>query len=416
MRPSQRGLIALLALPMLFVVVSRAWTQTVPIRTLAPIDAATKTPIKNIYSEVRQTPSGKMLVNDALSRRLLRFDQSLATFEVVRDSVGRLPNSYGPTRAALIRYGTDSSLFVDIESQAIVVVGPEGDFGRAMALPNPKDANAAAGSRSGIDARGRLVYMIQSTPATSSTSSTAATDSAVLVRADFDLRRVDTIARIKRAVPQKTSMTGFPDNPRIESVVNPLQSVDDWAVLSDGSVALVRGQDYHIDWIRPNGLLESSAKMPFDWRRVTDVEKQKMLDSARQSQNRKDSLAATSTKPGAKTQSIIVGMNGRNVEVPATVITTFVSLKEVLDYYPPIRVNASRADLDNNLWILPTTSLASQNGELVYDVVNAKGELKERVRFPAGRSLVGFGKGGVVFLRWQDASGGWLVERTHVIR
>ena len=35
---------------------------------------------------------------------------------------------------------------------------------------------------------------------------------------------------------------------------------------------------------------------------------------------------------------------------------------------------------------------------LVYDVINGKGELFERVRVPVGRWIAGFGKGGIVYL------------------
>jgi hypothetical protein len=57
-----------------------------------------------------------------------------------------------------------------------------------------------------------------------------------------------------------------------------------------------------------------------------------------------------------------------------------------------------RADPDNNLWILPTTSAQARGGYL-YDVVNRKGEIVERVQFPEGRELAGFGPGGVIYMR-----------------
>src|SRR6185436_18147687 len=41
----------------------------------------------------------------------------------------------------------------------------------------------------------------------------------------------------------------------------------------------------------------------------------------------------------------------------------------VADYLPPIGPNATLADRDANLWILPRISTLSKNGELVYDVV-----------------------------------------------
>ena len=59
-------------------------------------------------------------------------------------------------------------------------------------------------------------------------------------------------------------------------------------------------------------------------------------------------------------------------------------------------------------------STLSRKGELVYDVVSAKGELVERVRLPLGRAIAGFGKGGVVYLTSGDMTNGYYLERTRL--
>jgi hypothetical protein len=74
------------------------------------------------------------------------------------------------------------------------------------------------------------------------------------------------------------------------------------------------------------------------------------------------------------------------------------------DYVPPVLGSGTmRADPEGNLWILPSTSAQSAGG-LLYDVVNRKGELFQRVRLPAGRALEGFGAGGVVYLTSHDGA------------
>ena len=50
------------------------------------------------------------------------------------------------------------------------------------------------------------------------------------------------------------------------------------------------------------------------------------------------------------------------------------------------------------------------------DVVNAKGELFERVRLPVGRSIAGFGKDGVVYLVSGDGSVGFFIERSRLVQ
>jgi hypothetical protein len=79
-----------------------------------------------------------------------------------------------------------------------------------------------------------------------------------------------------------------------------------------------------------------------------------------------------------------------------------------------IRPGAAIADLDGNLWILPPGSALSPDDALVYDVVSGRGELFQRVRVPAGRSVAGFGKGGVVYLVAGDRTNGFHLERTRL--
>lgn len=47
---------------------------------------------------------------------------------------------------------------------------------------------------------------------------------------------------------------------------------------------------------------------------------------------------------------------------------------------------------------------------LIYDIVNREGQLVERVQLPPGRTLVGFGKGGVVYLANREGRG-MVLER-----
>ena len=78
---------------------------------------------------------------------------------------------------------------------------------------------------------------------------------------------------------------------------------------------------------------------------------------------------------------------------------TFVDPSELPDYKPPFGGGATRVDSEGNLWIRTTQNL---NGMPVYNVVNRRGELIDRVQLPAGRVIAGFGAGGVVYLAFRD--------------
>jgi hypothetical protein len=91
-----------------------------------------------------------------------------------------------------------------------------------------------------------------------------------------------------------------------------------------------------------------------------------------------------------------------------------VSPSELPDYRPVFGTGAARADMDGNLWVRTSATRASSVAAgPIYDVINRKGEVVDRVQVPAGRSIIGFGKGGVVFMTARDERGTW-VERTKI--
>jgi hypothetical protein len=407
--------------------------QLPPIRQLGAV-TATSTEALGAVVTVRHSANG-VLVNDIQNRRLLFFDPALAQFSVVADTTPATASAYGGRAGALIAYRGDSSLFVDPASQSMTVVDPQGKMQRVMALPRSQDAmtlgNAIFGTPA-FDASGRLVY--RAAPDMRAMMSRAQMgpngtfmppeppDTMELIRVDLASRTIDTVGFLK--VPKIRMDVQRDENGRVrmQSIANPLPVVDDWAVLSDGSIALVRGRDYHVDWVRPNGTRESSAKMPFEWQRLTDEDKVAFLDSVKAARQRMIASApaqaaggaaggaAAGGPPGGGQQVVIMGgPPGAGGPPPGGVAggpgreMTFVSAAELPDYKPPFFVGSVRADADGLLWVrtIPTKAVA---GGPVYDVVNAKGELVERVQIPKDRAIVGFGQGGVVYLLAREAS------------
>jgi len=69
-----------------------------------------------------------------------------------------------------------------------------------------------------------------------------------------------------------------------------------------------------------------------------------------------------------------------------------------------------RADAGGNLWIRTSTIVG---GEPVYDIVNRRGELFDRVQLPSFRTIAGFGPG-VIYLAMKDSVGVVHLERARV--
>jgi len=413
--------------------------QQPAIRQLGPVDATSNELLgANVF--VRHVKSG-VLVNDVQHRRLLMFDPDLKTFTVIADTTPATANAYSGRTGGLIAYRGDSSLFVDAQSMSMLVIDPAGKVQRVMAVPRSQDAmvlgNAMFGTPA-FDATGRLVYrgfnlprpaMRQGPGGNATFQPPEIPDSTAVVRMDLTTRAVDTVAFVK--VPKVKMDVQRDDNGRVSitAQVNPLPVIDEWAVLSDGSIALVRGRDYHVDWVRADGSRESSAKIPFDWKRLTDEDKVAFIDSVKAARQR---MAAANPQAGGGAARDSVrggeargGVGGGNPGGPPGEVRimigpgggppgagggfggrepTFVAPSELPDYQPPFFVGAARADVDGHLWIRTTPTKAIAGGP-VYDVINSKGELIERVQVPKDRTIAGFGADGVVFLLARDAAG-----------
>jgi hypothetical protein len=393
--------------------------QGIPIVGVSPVSAKTATTLGGPLG-VRELSDGRVLVNDAARRQIKIFDAKLALATIAQDSVAGRSNSYGPFAANIVRYTGDSTLYTEIVSRDVLVLDPNGQVARAIAtptlageapFPTPFPMPRA------VDHKGRFI----ANGGTRIRNGVVA-DSTMILRADLESRKIDTVGVVHH---QSGRLRNDPpeDGKRVvTSIIQPVRTEDAWSVLSDGTIAFVRGQDYHVDWLLPDGTKSATTKLPFDWKRLTDADKQKLVDSARVVW---DSLMAirnarVNTMPDAMRNSQDAPLPGRGRsnggaagagQQGSIQRIEFVPLSEIPDYYPPIRQTSAMPDLDGNLWILTTTSAQSQRGELIYDVVNPKAGLFRRVRMPLGRSVAGFGKNGVVYLQSGDRTNGFYLER-----
>ncbi|HEX4681571.1 MAG TPA: hypothetical protein VH277_02615 [Gemmatimonadaceae bacterium] len=419
-------------------------------------DAQSK-PVFGVVPLVRVLPNGSLLVNDVQKRQLTLLDQCLCNGAVIADSIAGTATSYGTRPGGLIAYVGDSSLFVDPAGLSMFVIGPTGKIARVASVPRSQDAGAIGtngASNPGLDAKGRLVYranltLIRSTNVAPSGRGSGSgggngapaftppefPDSQAIVRVDLATRKLDTAAFFKIArTKMKTEQTDRGIS--MTSETNPMPVVDDWAVLADGSIAIVRGQDYHIDFIDANGASTSSTKLPFDWQRLDDEAKAAVIDSAKKAFETARAAAAnapagspTAALPGDGAPRMVFNMavgggdggggggvgqrimagGGLGAGVMGNV--SFVSPADLPDYRPAFSAGSARGDADGNLWIRTTATRPAVAGP-IYDVVSRSGALIDRIQIPAGRQIVGFGKGGAVFMLARDASGNWI-ERTH---
>ena len=244
-------------------------------------------------------PGGRVLVNDISARRVLLFDSTLTHATVVADTSRRhreclrLETRHAHPISGRHRHLRRHRIRID-----------------ARDWPRRNDRarhGGAAGSNTQLligsifgtpafDAHGRLVYYggggiglggltlccVGAMPANGLGSEfLGVSDSAFIVRADLATRTIDTASVIK--IPRVK--TGFNADARgkllsIETTRYPLPIVDDWTVTPDGSLVVVRGRDYHVDWLGADGRLDVIPQNAFGWQHVDDARKQALIDSA----------------------------------------------------------------------------------------------------------------------------------------
>lgn len=431
--------------------------QTVELRQLAAPAAVSAESLGSLAA-VRQLSNGNVLVNDQARRRVLLMDSTLKVIATVADSTSGTANAYGVRPGGLLAYHGDSTLFIDPASLSMLVIDGAGKVVRVMAAPRPDDVQFLVGGafgNPGFDANGRLVYRSFFRPNFGRRGGGGAftppefPDSAALVRFDLGTRTLDTVAFFR--IPKQNITVTQSENGgmRISTKINPLPVVDDWAVLSDGTVAIVRGRDYRVEFIAADGARTVADKIPYDWQRLTDDDKVAFIDSTKAVMERRRVARAGASAGDAVTTAAapadgppdIGGDGGRQVvtmrverggggggggapprrggtrvavggagadNMPAL---NFVEPSELPDYKPVFGLGAVRADMDNHLWVRTIPTKPTPGGA-IYQVIDRSGKLIDRVQVPANSAIAGFGEGGVVYLGIRDATGIHL-QRVH---
>ncbi|HJQ12558.1 MAG TPA: hypothetical protein VJ840_16110, partial [Gemmatimonadaceae bacterium] len=407
-------------------------SQSLPtLRQLGPVTAVAGDSLGAV-SGIRTLSNGRVLVNDIVGRRVLLFDSALTLVSVVADTTSATANAYGTRAGGLIAFRGDSTLFVDPASLSMMLIDPDGKIGRVMSAPRAQDIGFLIGGpfgAPGFDPSGKLVYRappdfraIARGPAANGLPPVPTPpESAAVVRFDLASRKVDTATFFKTPKVVMNVTRTNDGGVRVLSSINPLPQGDDWALLPDGTIAIVRTKDFHVDFLSPDGKVTSAPKIPFSWERLTDSGKVAFIDSARVAieKQRASGQFGFGGGPGGGGGLQVTfgaagparggGAGGDRANVTTTAgppagqlpPLTMIQPTELPDYKPAFLPGSTRVDSEGNLWIRTTQNVDARP---VYDVVNRKGELVDRVQLPANRVLVGFGAGGVAYLAVRDGN------------
>jgi hypothetical protein len=410
-----------------------------PLRPLGP--ALATSDAMGAVAAVQALPGGRLLVNDPAKRRVVLLDSTLKEVAVVADTTAATRNAYGGQNGGLIPFRGDSALFVDPQSLSMLVIDPAGKVVRIMAAPRANDVFFLLGGpmgNPGFDAKGRLVYRMMGgmrggprAPG-QPTTPPVLPDSVPIVRYDLTARKLDTAVFVKVYAPKFNVVQTDGGGMRMSSYINPLPEVDDWAILPDGTIAIVR-KDYHVDFVDADGKRTSAPKIPFEWQRLTDSMKVSIIDSSKAAFERMRAAGPGAGPggnqivvsagpggpppggaPGGAVPMIVIREDGggapprrgpaageRRAEGPPPM--SFVQPSELPDYRPAFSNGSVRADAEGKLWVRIISPKPASGPE--YDVIDRTGKLVDRVVLPAGTTIAGFAPGGIVYLGVRDASG-----------
>ena len=409
----------------------------VPVRPLGALIGTSTVTFQQIQ-HLRGLSNGSVLVNDPGKRQVLLLDASLGNPKVVVDSAGGA-NMYGQNAGALIPFAGDSTLFVDRSASAFLVIDSKGDVARVMSMPpgnastyltNPSAYGYPAYSPTlGIAYRLPMPRpQIERPPYGAPEITKKYDDSALVMTMNVKRRTVDTLVRIATGSIVTMRLSANNTNTNSNTPIFPI--FDDWTVTNDGAVAVLRGREYRIDFYDSTGSRTPGPRIPYAWNQVTDEERTAIVDSIN-TQRRKqyDEMIEDMRKqalnpdqkigPGGEKIIIVDGMPIRTYNgerMPAPTPPAQVQPTDIPDYLPAVERNTGgfRADADNRLWVRPKPLPGTpRNGGSVYDILDRTGALIDRVQLPAGRTLAGFGPGGVVYVTTRDGGATKLEKRQY---
>jgi hypothetical protein len=338
-------------------------------------------------SGVRELPDGRLMAADPLSQVLLRVDMDAGTADTL-GGVGGGPQEYRQPDQVFPLPG-DSTLLVDLGKTYLTVIGPDGAFhgGMSMAL------SAEGGPPSilipeAVDGAGRIyrrgMVGFGQGPA----------DSSTVTRYDRSTGTSERVATLWQTEPTPSGSGGAVRMSRPLMVPN-----DDYAVGTDGRVAVVRANGYFVEWHMPGGEVVAGPETPFEVLPISHADKEAYLEASRGG-----GLEVMMMRGGSgdtRMQMRRGGFGGGGREEPS------VEDQEWGETFPPFQDRRSLVSPVNDVWALRW--LPADRPPMM-DVFGPDGILKGSVIIPADSRLIGFGQDGSVayFVRSDEVDLQWL--------
>lgn len=331
---------------------------------------------------VRELGDGRVLVVDAGERTLFLVDFAKGSAQKVgREGSG--PLEYRMPMMLLPR--ADSTYVLDAMLRRFLILDRAGAPVKTRMIVETQSLDPSVMLRAttirAIDAQGRWYSQVMPFSLDTAGGAMRFGGAGFLVRWTAESPKADTLAK----VTTPTQSTKFSGNPsagiKLVVPINPPEIIDAWDVLPNGTVAVARGADYHVDYFSPAGKMTAGPKVPHTAVPITASDQARIRKDTRTAfeQNLKRGLAMAG---GAAPKMTF------DIEDPKVWPKNFPPFSNV------------RAAPDGRLWIAPPSR--AQGLPSFWDVLGPDGGLVMRVKFPPRVSLVGFGKNALYAVRTDE--------------
>ncbi|MDA0329204.1 MAG: hypothetical protein O2958_09375 [Gemmatimonadetes bacterium] len=340
---------------------------------------------------VREMSDGRVLVADPLAGSLFLVDMNAGTRSVI-GTEGQGPGEYRQPDAVWALPG-DSTLLVDLGNGRMISLGPDLTFGPTSPLSSgdPRSGMVIAIPQ-GVDAAGNVYSRSMGG------MGGALADSGAVLRIVRGSMALDTVASFK--LEGRTQATSGGANDRsVQIQAIPLSTQDSWGVAADGSVAIARSSDYHVEWFGADGTITRGAPFPVDRISIGTAEKEEWVRS--QGQSGGGLGISVEVNNGAMSMSFQRGGGGGGG-------------REIDQYQwpeskPPFDATRLQVDAGDRVWVRRHVAAGA---DATFDVFNRAGEYVTTYTLPNNKRVIGFGARSVYVVAYDEFDLNYLERYT----
>jgi len=367
---------ALRALSVLAVLSAPLAAQQSPVIKLAKPDARLNHEFSAI-SGFRELADGRVLVSDGIDETVLRIDLRTGKMDTLARS-GSGPGEY-KSPDLLFETPGGGTLLVDLGNARLSFYDAALKYKESMPIARgePGRGPMMMVIPQGVDTQGRIyIQAIMREPGQTS-------DSGAVIRFDRVKGTSDTIAKLKMGEVEVSS-SGGPNNRSMSMRPVPLSPEDEWGVRADGRVAIARAANYALEWVGAGKPAVKGPANPFKPVAIKDADKKEYIED------------------GANGLSIMVQSDNGRMSVRMGRGGPRQADRDDAERIKELKWPAAKPAA-RSVTVAPTGEAwveryVAAGAPREFDIFGADGKPVRKVVLPAGRRLVGFGKG-VVYLR-----------------